>query len=105
MSDPRYTDPRLSDPVQRYDGDVSTNGTWGWIAGLAVLFLIIVFLVAGGHNANQASNTGATQSPVTTGAAGPMRNVTPSGTTGMGTTSPPSPTAIPPGPPPSGNQQ
>jgi hypothetical protein len=95
MTDPRYTDPRLSDPVPRYDGDVSTNGTWGWIAGLAVLFLIIVFLVAGGHNANQSSNTGAS-SPVTTGAAGPIRNVTPPSTTGMG-----SPTSIPTGPAPS----
>ena len=34
MSDPRYTDPRLSDPVLRRDEAV--NGKWGWIAGIAV---------------------------------------------------------------------
>jgi hypothetical protein len=96
MTDPRYTDPRLSDPVPRYDGDVSTNGTWGWVAGLAVLFLIVVFLVAGGHNANQANNTGASSptSPIATGATPPRS------TTGMGGLSP---TSIPPGPAPSGN--
>ncbi len=32
MSDPRYTDPQLSDPVIRRDE--SAGGVWGWIAAL-----------------------------------------------------------------------
>ncbi len=80
MSDPRFDqqDPRLSDPVQRYD-DVGSNNPWSWIAGLGVLALIIVFLVIGGHNANQ-QNAGNTSSPAATSGLGSA----PRSTTGMG---------------------
>lgn len=80
MSDPRFDqqDPRLSDPVQRYD-DVGSNNPWSWIAGLGVLALIIVFLVIGGHNANQ-QNAGNTSSPAATTGMG----TAPRSTTGMG---------------------
>jgi hypothetical protein len=83
MSDPRYTDPRLSDPVLRRDEGV--GGTWGWIAGLAVLALV-AFLVIAGWNSNP--NTANDNSPpATTGTA--TRNISPPGsTTGSGATSP-----------------
>ena len=81
MSDPRYTDPRLSDPVLRRDE--SAGGMWGWIAGVAVLLLIGFLLVAGWNsNSNTASNGSA---PVTTGSSAPRA---PASTTGSGTTSP-----------------
>ena len=80
MSDPRYTDPRLSDPVLRRDEAV--GGTWGWIAGLAVVALI-AFLVIAGSNSNTASNN---PSPATTGSA--TRQISPPATTGSGSTSP-----------------
>ena len=52
MSDPRYTDPRysqsqLSDPVGRRSDNA--GGTWGWIAGIVVIALIAIFLIAGGN--------------------------------------------------------
>lgn len=87
MSDPRFTDPRLSDPVLRRDEGVS--GTWGWIAGLAVLVLIAFLVIAGWNsNSNTANNTspGATNPPTTTGSA-PSR-MSPPATTGSGSTSP-----------------
>ena len=81
MSDPRYTDQQLSDPVLRRDEAVS--GTWGWIAGAAVLALIAFLVIAGWNsNSNTASN-GA--SPATTGS---TTGMTPPSTTGSGSTSP-----------------
>ena len=83
MTDPRFTDPR-NDPVIR---DEPIDGTWGWIAGLAVLALIAFVLIASWNsNPNTASNNPA---PITTGSA-PMRGLTPSPstTTGSGTMSP-----------------
>src|SRR5450759_54643 len=77
MTDPRYTDPRLSDPVLRRDEPV--GGTWGWIAGIAVVALIAFLVIAGlNGNSNTASNGSA---PATTG-------MNPSSTTGSGATSP-----------------
>ena len=78
MSDPRFTDPRLSDPVLRRDEGV--GGTWGWIAGLAVLALIAFLLIAGWNsNPNSANNNA---SPATTGTA--TRQMSPPTTTGSG---------------------
>jgi hypothetical protein len=95
MSDPRFTDPRysqsqLSDRVgQRID---TAGGTWGWVAGLVVIALIAIFLIAGGKGV---SNTTASNAPPPVGGA-PVRNDTPKfgGTTGMG-----SPSQIPARPP------
>ena len=108
MSDPRFTDPRygnsqLSEPVLRRDDSV--GGTWGWVAGLAVIALIALFLIAGGKGVN--NNTAVNSPPPigTTGSAS-MRNVTPGpSTTGSGTTSPQpvAPSALAPKPPGSTN--
>jgi hypothetical protein len=93
MTDPRFTDPR-NDPVIR---DEPIDGTWGWIAGLAVLALIAFVVIAGWNsNPNTASNGSA---PMTTSSS-PMRpSPLPSTTTGSGTTSPqpsaPAPSAVP----------
>ena len=46
MSDPRYTDPRLSDPVLRHRRSRSA-APWGWVAGIAVIALIAFLLIAG----------------------------------------------------------
>jgi hypothetical protein len=53
-TDPRYTDPRLSDPVLRREDRV--GGMWGWIAGLAVVALVVFLLVAGYSNNHTAGN-------------------------------------------------
>ena len=54
MSDPRF-DQRLSDPVERRPD--TSGGMWGWIAGIAVVVLIAIILVAGWNsNKNTASN-------------------------------------------------
>ncbi|HEY1311514.1 MAG TPA: hypothetical protein VGF02_11245 [Pseudolabrys sp.] len=98
MSDPRYTDPRLSDPVLRRDEGV--GGTWGWIAGLAVLALIAFLMIAGwSSNPNTANNS---SSPATTGTA--TRNISPPGTTGSGTMSPQPLTPTTPAPSRNGSQ-
>jgi hypothetical protein len=82
MTDPRFTDPRLSDPVLRRDEPI--GGTWGWIAGIAVVALIAFLVIAGlNGNSNTASNS---TSPATTGSA--TRQMSPPTTTGSGSTSP-----------------
>ena len=95
MSDPRF-DQRLSDPVERQPG--SSDGMWGWIAGIAVVVLIAIILIAGWNsNSNTASNGPA----ATTGSAtAPMTPLSPPSTTGSAPSSAPmAPTA--PAPPPS----
>jgi hypothetical protein len=96
MSDPRF-DPRLSDPVERRPD--TSGGMWGWIAGIAVVVLIAIILIAGWNsNPNTASNTPST----TTGSAtaptsSPMSP--PSSTTGSAPRSapmtPPAPSPAP----------
>ncbi len=85
MSDPRYDQP-LSDPVERRSD--TSGGLWGWIAGIAVVVLIAIILIAGWNsNKNTASNapatrTGAVTSPMTppstTGSAPNSSPMTPS---------------------------
>jgi multidrug efflux pump subunit AcrA (membrane-fusion protein) len=99
MSDPRFTDPRLSDPVLRRDEGV--GGTWGWIAGLAILALIAFLLIAGWNsNPNSANNNA---SPATTGTA--TRQMSPPTTTGSGRTSPQPLTPAAPQPSPAPSRQ
>lgn len=79
MSDPRYTDPRLSDPVLRHQESV--GGQYGWVAGVAVLALIAFLIVASlGGNSHTANNN----SPAGTA----TRQMNPPSTTGSGATSP-----------------
>jgi hypothetical protein len=95
MSDPRYTDPRLSDPVLRRDETV--GGPWGWVAGIAVIALIAFLVIIGANsNSNTASNNTAPAStgsatrqvpPATTGSgAGSLRPLTPAPTPNKGGT-------------------
>jgi hypothetical protein len=78
MTDPRYTDP--NNPLSRYDM-MSANAAWGWLAGIAVLALVVVFLLAGSGNENTQTAGSNVSPPATTGSAAPnsapMRNVTP----------------------------
>ena len=55
MSDPRY-DPRLSDPVMRRPDSV--GGMWSWIAGVAVLVLIAIILIAGWNSNTRTATNG-----------------------------------------------
>ncbi len=103
MSDPLNTDPRysyskFSDSVGRRENNVA--GTWGWIAGIAVIALIAIFLIAGGRGVSD--NTASNAPPATTTTGSAPRNVTPGpGTTGMGT--PMQPRAPAPTTPPASN--
>ncbi|MGB6810937.1 MAG: hypothetical protein WBE81_30800 [Pseudolabrys sp.] len=85
MTDPRFTDPLLNDPMIRRDEwtsgrDENVGGMWSWIFGVSLL-LLIGFLIFAGWNSNTA-NSG---SPPTTTAS---RTVTPPSTTGSGSSSP-----------------
>jgi hypothetical protein len=117
MSDPRYTDPRLSDPPLRDDTqlervkelDRSGNAMWGWIAGGAVLALILVFVFARGPDATNTATTNMDRPAATTGTSAPRM---PAETTGQATPRPapstPAPAATPapsPTPPASGAAQ
>ena len=94
MSDPRYTDPRLSDPVLRRDDAVGRP--WSWLAGIAVIAMIAFLVIVGWNSSNHTASNNS--SPATTGSA--MRPLTPPATTGSGAGSPqPLPPAAPRTPP------
>jgi hypothetical protein len=83
MSDPRYTDPRLSDPVLRHDEKV--GGPWGWVAGFAVIALIAFLVIVGANSPTKTANDN-NAVPATAGNA--MRQIGPPATTGSGAGSP-----------------
>ncbi len=62
--------------MNRRSDDV--GGTWGWVAGIVVIALIAVFLIAGGHGLK---NDTASLPPGAPGSTAPAH---PSTTTGMG---------------------
>jgi hypothetical protein len=105
MSDPRFTDPRLSDPVVRREERV--GGAWGWVAGLAVIALVAFLVIAGWNgNSNTANNVSPStlNPPTTTGGLSPSP-MSPRTTTGSGATSPqPEAPVAPLSPPKSGAQ-
>jgi hypothetical protein len=85
MTDPRFTDPRYSesrfpdrpDTLREEDNWTSSSLAWGWVAGIAVLALVVIFLMSGGPSGTQTAGTNAAPPPATTGSVAPMRNVTP----------------------------
>ena len=65
MTDPRFTDPLLNDPMIRRDEwtsgrDENVGGMWSWVFGVSLL-LLIGFLIFAGWNSN--SNTANSGSP------------------------------------------
>lgn len=80
MSDPRY-EPRLSERRPN-------TGMWGWIAGIAVLVLIAIILIAGW---NSDSNTASNAPPATTGSATAPVTAPPSSNTGSAPAANPNP--------------
>ena len=77
-----YRDPNYRDPNRPYrDPDLSTdaqpwsNATWGWIAGIAVVVLVLIFAFGTGP---ERVATDTTSPPATTG----QRNVPPPGADG-----------------------
>lgn len=98
MSDPRYTDPRLSDPVLRRDEAV--GGPWSWLAGIAVIALIAFLVIAGWNSSDHSASN---NSPP---AGTAMRPATPPATTGSGAGSaqPLTPAPAQPRTPPAGSQ-
>ena len=75
MSDPRF-EQRLSDPVERRPD--TSGGMWGWVAGIAVVVLIAIILIAG-WNSNQ---TTASNTPSATTGSAPMSSPMTPSTTG-----------------------
>ena len=69
MSDPRY-DQRLSDPVSRRSENA--GGMWGWIAGIAVLVLIAIILIAGWNSPKNTAANGPAPAATTGSAVAPM---------------------------------
>ncbi|MBI3704704.1 MAG: hypothetical protein HY244_12880 [Rhizobiales bacterium] len=84
MTDPRNTDPRLNDPVLRDDANI--GNTWGLIAGISLLALIALVVIAGWNSDRQTASNNPS-APISTGSA-PPRSAMPPSTTGSGATSP-----------------
>jgi hypothetical protein len=72
--DPNYRDPTYRDPARPDYRDLDTparawsNATWGWIAGIAVVILVLIFAFSGGseRTANNEANPPATTGQGTT---------------------------------------
>jgi hypothetical protein len=75
MTDPRYTDPPFN---------TGLGGSWGWIAGIAVVVLITWVVIAG---INQGTSP-ASDKPLATTESAPNSGTKPSRTTGFGGFSP-----------------
>ncbi|SRR6266545_3923815 len=74
--DPNYRDPNrpmgYRDPDLSMDAQPWSNATWGWIAGIAVVVLVLIFAFGTGGDKVATDNT---SPPATTG----QRNVPPPG--------------------------
>lgn len=90
MTDPR-NDPRPSDPVMRRPD--SLGGMWGWIAGIAVLVLIAIILIAGWNSPTDTASTAPVPEATTGNATAPisktpLATMTPASTTGSAPAAP-----------------
>jgi hypothetical protein len=63
--DPDYRDPRLRDPAApdyhrtgMDDGGSWSNATWGWIAGICVVVLLLIFAFGSGTDNTQTAREG-----------------------------------------------
>jgi len=59
--DPNYRDPNLRDPSYRDPNlppgaEPWSNSTWGWIAGVAVVVLVLVFIFSSGRDTTRTAN-------------------------------------------------
>jgi hypothetical protein len=67
--DPNYRDPvrpDYRDPNTPVDSEAWSSSTWGWIAGFAVVALVLIFAFSSGRDANRTAND-SINPPVTTG--------------------------------------
>ena len=66
MTDPRFTDPLLNDPMIRRDEwrtsgrDENVGGMWSWIFGVSLLLLIGFLIFAGWNSNSNTANSGST---------------------------------------------
>jgi hypothetical protein len=76
FGDPDYRDPSMQPPTRPW-----SDATWAWIAGIAVVVLILAFVVGSRTGPNNASNTATPPSTVgqrTTPPAAPTTPASPS---------------------------
>jgi hypothetical protein len=72
--DPMRPDPTLRDPNMSADSQPWSNATWGWIAGIAVVVLVLAVMFSGGDStrtADQPANPPSTVGQRTTPPAPP----------------------------------
>src|SRR3954452_10221178 len=99
--DPNYRDPArpgYRDPDMPVESGSWSGATWGWIAGIALVALVLIFAFSGGRDANQTAPDSSTP-PTTPG----QRSAPPAApSTGMSTDAPssrPAPAPAPSSPP------
>jgi len=88
------TDPR-NDAVKR----PRSNGTWGWIAGIAILVLIAIIMIAGWNTKTDTASNAPVPSasaPISAPSRTPLETTPPASTTGAAPMAP-SPAPVPPG--------
>jgi hypothetical protein len=87
-----YRDPNYRDPAKPGYRDINapadsrawSNATWGWIAGIAVVVLVLIFAFSNGtqrtatDEANPPATTGQRTTPATPSPSGGMNNGAPS---------------------------
>src|SRR4051794_40064863 len=95
--DPNYRDPirpEYRDPNLAADSGSWSGATWGWIAGIALVALVLVFAFSSGREGDRGPRD-SNAPPVTTG----QRSAPPAPSTGMSTDAPsttrPAPTPAP----------
>jgi hypothetical protein len=77
--DPNYRESNYRDPNLPPGAEPWSNSTWGWIAGIAVAVLVLVFVFAGGRDTTRTADEPANP-PATVGQR-PMAPAPPAGPT------------------------